>query len=512
MGTLSMVFKYVNDLEEYLDDGDSMEAKKITVENSEKELEMFEELGHKSVMVEVGHADSHNYMTEEMVDKLGFVRADYGDYGRKVVKEVRVEIRRFTFLVDFVMIGYANEGEPSVIFGREFLFTSRSKVDFGSGEMRIDLTMLEEERDMDDLLLGLVENMEEVGMRGDGVASITLRRRDLYGDGVRILAIASRRGRLKEDLESSMWRRQNADPPPNNRPVLTATMCARAVQELHELQIISAFVDSRLESIEQFLNNFANHPNDTDMNDLESDDESIDTPLASPFPHSDNDLDNGEVLNELVEYENVGMIRHERAINSFDGDDLAFQCMIGFRKFVAYFDPFLPMNIITCKAYNTTMVEGLESTKKNLVAIVRDVYAFVGSFTYITDFVVLEDIEVFILINKAEVVMDKPFRKITKLEYDYAKGLMSFIRIFDNYTFQMPCTILRFKRWGNVSWSKISPILVLSQRDLTNGFKNAYEKNRFMYKNCLSLGPEYQVIESIKEWLIHGHMSIHEVT
>ncbi|GKA60153.1 hypothetical protein Tco_0759466 [Tanacetum coccineum] len=248
------------------------------------------------------------------------------------------------------------------------------------------------------------------------------------------------------------------------------------------------------------------------MNGLESDDESVDTPLVSPFPHSDNDSDDGEVLNELIEYENVGMLRREKAINSFDGDDLAFQCMIRFRKFTTYFDPFLPMNIITRKAYDTIMVEGLKSTGKNLVAVVRDVYVFVGSFTYITDFVVLEDFGEFILIDKAEVVMGKPFRKITKLEYDCAKGLMSFNKIFDNYTFQMPRTIPRFKCWGHVSWRKIPPILVLSQKDLTNGFKNTYEKNKFMYKNCLNLGPKYQVDESMKEWLIHGHVSIHETT
>ncbi|GKD17077.1 hypothetical protein Tco_1206235, partial [Tanacetum coccineum] len=215
----------------------------------------------------------------------------------------------------------------------------------------------------------------------------------------------------------------NANPPPtSNRPVLPVALRAQAIQELHELQRISAFVDSRLESIEQFLNNLANQPNETNMKDLESNDESVDTPFVSPFPHLDNDPDDGEVLNELIEYENVGMLRQEKAINCFDRDDLAFQCMIGFRKSVAYFDPFLPMNIITRKAYDTIMVEGLEITGKNLVAVVRDVYVFVGSFTYTTDFVVLEDIGEFIQINKAEVVMVKPFRKITKLEYDCAKG------------------------------------------------------------------------------------------
>ncbi|GKA04107.1 hypothetical protein Tco_0676888 [Tanacetum coccineum] len=184
--------------------------------------------------------------------------------------------------------------------------------------------------------------------------------------------------------------------PPNNRHVLPTALRVRINQDLHELKVISAFVDSRLESIKQFLNNFTDQPNETNMNNLETDDESGETPLVSPFPHSDNDSDDEEVLNELCEYENVRMLRREKAINSFDGDDLTFQCMIGFRKFTAYFDPFLPMNIITRKSYNTIMVEGLESTGKNLVAIVKDVYMFVGSFTYTTDFVVLENIGEFI--------------------------------------------------------------------------------------------------------------------
>ncbi|GJR92529.1 hypothetical protein Tco_0264703 [Tanacetum coccineum] len=68
------------------------------------------------------------------------------------------------------------------------------------------------------------------------------------------------------------------------------------------------------------------------MNNLETNDESGETPLVSPFPHSNNDSDDEEVLNELCEYENVRMLRREKAINSFDGDDLAFQCMIGFRN------------------------------------------------------------------------------------------------------------------------------------------------------------------------------------
>ncbi|GKF04814.1 hypothetical protein Tco_0035482, partial [Tanacetum coccineum] len=160
------------------------------------------------------------------------------------------------------------------------------------------------------------------------------------------------------------------------------------------------------------------------MNNLESDDEAVDTPLVSPFPHSDNDSDDEEVLNELSEYENAGTLRQERIINSTDGDDLAFECMIGFRKFDAYLDPFLPMNNIS------------------------------RSFTYITDFVVLEGIEEFIISNMTEVLMGRPIRKITKLKYDVAKGLVSFTKIFDTYTYRMPRTIPKIK---NFNWSKVPP-------------------------------------------------------
>ncbi|GJR42157.1 hypothetical protein Tco_1310260 [Tanacetum coccineum] len=263
---------------------------------------------------------------------------------------------------------------------------------------------------------------------------------------------------------------ENANPPPtNNRPVLSAALRARAVQELRELQVILAFVNSLLESIEQFLNNFTNQPNETNMNNLESDNESVDTPLVSPFPHPDNDLDDGEVLNELSKYENVGTLRRERIINIFYWNDLAFQCMIGFRKFTAYLDPFLPMNIIS----------------------------------------LLEDIGEFIMSDMAEALMGEPFRKITKLKYDVDKGLVSFTKIFDTYIFRMPRTIPRLR---NFNWSKVPPLLELSQHDLMSGLRHPYEKNKFMYKNCLNLGPEYQVDESMKEWLIRGYVSLRKVT
>ncbi|GJW64480.1 hypothetical protein Tco_0116364 [Tanacetum coccineum] len=93
---------------------------------------------------------------------------------------------------------------------------------------------------------------------------------------------------------------ENANPPPTlDPPVLPTALHAKVLQELDELQAISAYVNSRLENIEKFLNGFVNPPNEIDMDNLESNDESEDTPFVFLFLDSDNDSDDSEVLNEL---------------------------------------------------------------------------------------------------------------------------------------------------------------------------------------------------------------------
>ncbi|GJY62230.1 hypothetical protein Tco_0462887 [Tanacetum coccineum] len=77
---------------------------------------------------------------------------------------------------------------------------------------------------------------------------------------------------------------ENMNPPPtNNPPVLPTALHAKVVQELKELQTISAYIDSRIENIDQFLNGFENRPNEIN-----------------------GDSDDGEVLSELEEYGNAG--------------------------------------------------------------------------------------------------------------------------------------------------------------------------------------------------------------
>ncbi|GJY25894.1 hypothetical protein Tco_0400620 [Tanacetum coccineum] len=195
MDTLSLVSEYLKDLEECIDDGDSRVA---------KEAKLFDALEHKSVVIEVDNqkiaiftkaplrafgepftryslpckvdrqgawdaeldlADSANYVTEKVLENMDFVHASLSNYGRKMVNDVNVEIHGLKFKADFVVLDYVNEGEPSILFGRDFLATTKSQVDFGLGEIWMNLTKFKKGIDVIDLL-------EEVGSLSEEVVKM----------------------------------------------------------------------------------------------------------------------------------------------------------------------------------------------------------------------------------------------------------------------------------------------------------------------------------------------------
>ncbi|GJX63580.1 hypothetical protein Tco_0296480 [Tanacetum coccineum] len=158
MDTLSLVSKYLKDLEECMDDGDSKVA---------KEAKLFDALEHKidrqgAWDAELDLTDSTNYVTEEVLGNMGFVRVNFCDYGRKMVNDVNVEIHGVKFKADFVVLDYVNEGEPSIMFGRDFLVTTKSHVDFGLGEIRMNHTMFKEGIEVIDLTEEVRSSSEEV--------------------------------------------------------------------------------------------------------------------------------------------------------------------------------------------------------------------------------------------------------------------------------------------------------------------------------------------------------------
>ncbi|GJS55931.1 putative ribonuclease H-like domain-containing protein [Tanacetum coccineum] len=182
MESLSEISEYLNYLEEELrDDGDSSLTMLSKLEKTEEELELFEALPHKSLWQGAWDAELNltypdNYITDDMLSKLGFVRLDYMEYGKRVVRKVRVEIHGYNFLMDFMVIDYASNGEPSVVFGRNFLLETKCRIDFALGELRIDVTMLKEERDVEELLIFVVERESEESVNEEKLDEVLMGR------------------------------------------------------------------------------------------------------------------------------------------------------------------------------------------------------------------------------------------------------------------------------------------------------------------------------------------------
>ncbi|GJX63582.1 putative ribonuclease H-like domain-containing protein [Tanacetum coccineum] len=127
MDTLSLVSEYLKDLEECMDDGDSEVA---------KEEKLFDALEHKSVVIEVDNQ-------KIAIFTKALLRAFGEPFMRKMVNDVNVEIHGVKFKADFVVL-ICYWGEPSIMSGRDFLVTTKSQVDFGLGEIRMNLTKFKE--------------------------------------------------------------------------------------------------------------------------------------------------------------------------------------------------------------------------------------------------------------------------------------------------------------------------------------------------------------------------------
>ncbi|GJU08224.1 retrovirus-related pol polyprotein from transposon TNT 1-94 [Tanacetum coccineum] len=74
----------------------------------------------------------------------------------------------------------------------------------------------------------------------------------------------------------------------------------------------------------------------------------------------------------------------------------------------------------------------------NFVGRAKNVHIFIGSFIYVVDFMILEDMGSIIDSGLGEVVFGKPFVHTSKLTYDESLGLIRFVQRDDEVMFRMP--------------------------------------------------------------------------
>ncbi|GJV84285.1 hypothetical protein Tco_1524183 [Tanacetum coccineum] len=119
----------------------------------------------------------------------------------------------------------------------------------------------------------------------------------------------------------------------------------------------------------------------------------------------------------------------------------------------------------------------------NVVGALMNVPIFVGTFSVVTDFAVLEDMDAYHDDGMGDVIVGEPFLREVAIK---AKRFDGMITIY-NYN------------------DKVSEV------DKMNGISHAYQKLKGFYKGVLNLGPDYIRNAKTEEWLTRGHISVHEV-
>ncbi|GJT40692.1 hypothetical protein Tco_0940557 [Tanacetum coccineum] len=147
----------------------------------------------------------------------------------------------------------------------------------------------------------------------------------------------------------------------------------------------------------------------------------------------------------------------------------------------------------------------------NVVGALMNVSIFVGTFSVVSDFAVLEDMDAYRDEGMGDVIFGKPFLREVGIKTKWFEGINTLYKSDDEVTYQMVRSHPRFKHHTNKQCNKIPPLLKVSEKDEKNRISHAYQKLKGFYKGVLNLGPDYIRNAKTEEWLTRGHISVHEM-
>nr|GEY02960.1 hypothetical protein [Tanacetum cinerariifolium] len=131
----------------------------------------------------------------------------------------------------------------------------------------------------------------------------------------------------------------------------------------------------------------------------------------------------------------------------------------------------------------------MEYKGNNVVGALMKIPIFVGTFSILTDFAVLEDMNAYRDEGIGDVIFGEPFLREVGVNARWFKGMIPFGN--KEVTYQMVRSYPRFKHHTIEQCNKISALLKMSEEDMMNEISHSYQKIKSFYKGVLSLGPEY---------------------
>ncbi|GJZ91430.1 hypothetical protein Tco_0663357 [Tanacetum coccineum] len=163
----------------------------------------------------------------------------------------------------------------------------------------------------------------------------------------------------------------------------------------------------------------------------------------------------------------------------------------------AYIDLNSPLNIMTRMMYNWIMRQKLNPKDYanggicNFTGRIKGMHVFIGNFTYVVDFMIVEDINSILDPRLSQVVLGKPFIDLSDMTHDPHEGAVRFIRGTDEVAYKMPHKIEQYNSLSNLEKEHTKSVYLRNKKDKRRGVEYVMSKVLGFYKECLELGPEY---------------------
>ncbi|GKD90754.1 putative reverse transcriptase domain-containing protein [Tanacetum coccineum] len=309
---------------------------------------------------------AHTRLTVELADRTV-------KYPKGIAENVLVEIGKFTFPVDFIILYMPEDIKVPLILGRPFLFTAHAKIDVYK---------------------------RKIIFKSVKPTSSLIRR----------VYMLSLRERMELDLEARL---------------------------MGETLVLNR-------SLDPFFEDYI------ELNDLNE-----------PFELRRNQ---GDDLMPTIDY-----CDYDKKIHIDCAHNLKFSCMIGFEFTHANFFPLLYVNVMSKKFYNSIMKDKMVYKGNNVIGALMNVPIFVGIFSVVTDFAVLENMDAYRDEGMGDVIFGEPFLREVGIKTRRFEGMITIYNGNDEVTYQMVRSHPRFKHHTNEQCNKIPPLLKVSKEDKMNG-------------------------------------------
>ncbi|GJT77068.1 hypothetical protein Tco_1043793 [Tanacetum coccineum] len=135
-------------------------------------------------------------------------------------------------------------------------------------------------------------------------------------------------------------------------------------------------------------------------------------------------------LNDYPSYYN-----YDTKINIDCAHNLKFSCMIGFEFTHVNFFSLLYINVMSKKFHNSIMKDKMVYKRDSVVGALMDVPIFVGTFSGVIDFAVLEDMDAYRDEGMGDVIVGEPFLREVGIKARRFDGMITIYNDNDEVTY-----------------------------------------------------------------------------